>query len=896
MFRTLLLLVGTLVLATGCQFTQMRHMNTAQKQQDADLPSLAGATDMETHVVTLTNGLKVLIKKDDRFPLASVKLWVHAGSGYETPEIAGISHLLEHMVFKGTDKRAMGKVAMDIESVGGNLNAGTSFDYTVYYVDVPDDQWRLGLDTITDMAFHSIIDPKELESEKKVVIEELERSEDNPSRRLFKTLQSMIWKDSSYEWPIIGYRETVNGFSREDIKNYIANHYQPQSMLLTVVGNVEPDEVLAEAERLLGTLRNTTPLTPPEIIEVPEVGQGPRVVKMEGKWNKVYLAAAFPIPHSASVENIGLEVLSQIMGGDDTSRLYRTFKYDKHLVDDISATTIPLERGGIFYISATLDAEKVDEFWTALNTELAGFTPRDFTDQELNRAKLNLESSLFLSKETLSGLASKLGYMEFFEDGEQAERNYLHALSQITREELAELYEKYVRSDQLALAVLVPEGNGVHEENLTAITREVWPAREAAREEAKDIQTDAPEEIALPGGSKLVLLPDATLPYTAMSLYWIGGDGELTPDQQGLSSLTASALTRGTMRMSANEMEDFLSDHAAALSSTSGRNVFALESKFPTRFTDELLPLITETLTSPAFDETEIARAKQDQIAGIKRTEDQPLGLAFRYLFPFLYKTGPYALLRQGTPEGVEGFSNEDIIRFWNRQSMQPFTLAVCGQFDRAAVTKFATDIARTLTAPMNDYEFTTPEWGKDRETNLKLADRNQSHILMTFPVVGKADLDASAELSMLNAILSGQSGLLFRDLRDKQGLGYTVTSMLWQSRNTGFITLYIGTSPDTVDKSLVGFRTVLDELTATPLPEEELVRARNILSGDYYQTHQSLIARSRQAASLTTRGFERDYDEKLIQRAKSVTPEELQDLVKRYMTPDKAYIMTVTP
>ena len=210
MVRTLFSLVAVLVLAAGCQATHMKQPSAEQKLPDAALPSLAETASGETHVVTLQNGLRVLIKEDDRFPLASIKLWVHAGSGYETPDIAGISHLLEHMVFKGTEKRAMGEVAMEIESVGGNLNAGTSFDYTVFYVDMPHDQWKLGLDTITDMAFHPLIDPQgNLESEKKVVLEELERGEDTPSRKLFKTLQSMIWKGTSYEWPIIGYRETV---------------------------------------------------------------------------------------------------------------------------------------------------------------------------------------------------------------------------------------------------------------------------------------------------------------------------------------------------------------------------------------------------------------------------------------------------------------------------------------------------------------------------------------------------------------------------------------------------------------------------------------------------------------------------------------------------------------
>ena len=895
MFRTLLLLAGLTMIATGCQIT---HMNKTQITDPTPVQktTLSATAQGDMNIVKLKNGLTVLIKEDDRFPLVNVRLYVHAGSAYETPKIAGISHQLEHMVFKGTEKRGPGETALEIESAGGMLNAATSFDYTVYYVEVPDDKWALGMDVVTDMAFHPAIDPAELKSEKKVVLEELERGEDTPSSKLFKTLQSMIWKGSTYEWPIIGYRETVQSFTQKDIKDYIADHYQPQSMLLVVTGKVDPNQILAEADKLLGSLENTRPFTPPATIAIPKTGSGPQVVKMSGNWNKVYLGAAFPIPHGSSGKIAGLELLSQLMGGDDTSRLYRKFKYEKQLVDSISVSPLSLERGGMMYIHATLDVDKVDQFWSELMTELATFDPAEFTDREIERAKLNLEDSLFLTKETLSGLASKVGYFQFFENGEQAEKNYLFTLSQVTRDEMKDLYNEFIRPDQLAVAVLVPEGNGVSADILTTITNEKWPVKNALKKKAAVKLTDAPTEIALPGGSKLVLLPDETLPYTAMSMYWSGGDGELTPEQQGLASLTATGLTRGTMKMTATEIQDFLSDHAASLGSTAGRNVFAVESKFPTRFTDKILPLISDTLTAPAFDETEVNRAKQDQIAGIKRREDQPLGLAFRHLFPFLYKTGPYALLHQGTPEEVQGFTNSDIIRFWNRQSMQPFTLAVCGQYDQAAIEVFATEIANTLTAQDKPYEFTTPEWGKEREITMQLQDRNQSHILMLFPTPGKTDMETSADFEMLKTALSGQSGLLFRDLRDKQGLAYTVTSMFWQSKNTGFIALYIGTSPDKVDQSMAGFKTVLAELAANPLPEEELERARNIIVGNYYQEHQSLISRSRQAASLMARGFDRDYEEKLIERAKNVTPQDIQEAVKKYMTVDKAYIMKVTP
>lgn len=883
------------MLLTGCQ-AHMKKNIAKNKAEPTPLPSLGTAPKGETQIVKLKNGLTVLIKEDDRFPLVNARLYVHAGSAYETPEIAGISHLLEHMVFKGTDKRGVGQAAKDIESVGGSMNAGTSFDYTVYYVEVPETEWKLGLDVITDMAFNSTIDPTELESEKKVVLEELERGEDTPSSKLFKSLQSMIWNETSYEWPIIGFRDTVSGVSRDDITNYIARYYQPQSMLLAIVGKVDPDQVLAEAEKLLGGLENTNAVLPPDPIAVPEVGAGPRVVKMTGKWNKVYMGAAFPIPHGSSAKIAGLELLSQLLGGDDSSRFYRKFKYDMHLVDDISVSPLALERGGMLYIHATLDSENVERFWKELMMELASFDAANFTDREIERARLNLETSLFLAKETLSGLASKTGYFQFFEDGEESEKNYLFALSQVNRDEMKGLYEEYIRPDQLATVVLTPESNDISSEALVSVTEAEWPVENSAKK-AQAEQTSTDEvEIDLPGGNKLVLLPDTTLPYTAISMYWSGGDGELTPEQEGLAALTAKALTRGTMKMSATEVQDFLSDHAASLGSSSGRNIFAVESKFPTRFTENVLPLIQEVLTAPAFSSEEIDRAKRDQVAGIKRREDRPLGLAFRHLFPFLYKSGPYAMLHQGTPDEVNAFTKSDIMRFWGRQSMRPFTIAVCGQFDSDTIKQFAETISNTLTVPTKPYEFVTPVWGTEKETTLTLPDRNQSHLLMVFPVPGKTDRTTSARLELLKAALSGQSGLLFRDLREKHGLAYTVTSLLWQSRNTGFMALYIGTSPDKVDDSMAGFNRVLAELATSPLPEEELTRARNILVGDYYQEHQSLISRSRQAASLTTRGFDRGYEQDIIERAKAVTPEEVQTLVKEYLDPEKAYLMKVTP
>jgi zinc protease len=847
-------------------------------------------------LVRLKNGLSVLVRRDERFPLVHASLYVHAGSAYETPAEAGISHQLEHMAFKGTTRRGPGEIARAVESVGGHLNAATSFDQTFYYVEVPDAHWAVALDIVTDMAFCTRIDPKELASEKKVVLSEIDRGEDQPDSRLFKTLQSMLWKGTTYEWPVIGYRRTVEAFTAEDIHAYIGRLYQPQSMLLVVTGKVDPDAVVAEVERLCGELPNTRLAAPPPQAPEPRTVPGPRVTVVPGKWNKVYLGLAFPLPDLKSSLNPVTDLLGQILGGDDTSRLYRTFKYKKRLVSEISVATMNLERAGMLYVHATLDADKLPKFWRELCLELSRLNPARFTAKELARARLNIENSLFLAKETLAGLTSKLAYFQFFENGQEAERTYLHSLARTERAEMAELYRRFVRPERLKACILVPEGTKVSAEELERSLDAAWPAKAGAEAHAAAEAGPRPEQKALPGGSALVLLPDQTLPYTALSIYWPGGDARLSRQQEGLAALAAKVVTRGTKRLSATEIEDFLSDRAASLAAEAGRDVFALDAKFPSRFSGDILPLVRDILTSPAFADTELDRARQDQAAQIKRGEDQPIGLMFRHVWPFLYASPPYGLYHLGQPGELARFTAGDVRSFWEAQARSPFVLAVCGQFDAAAVTEFAASLAKALAVRNAGPGFPAPDWGGLREKELKLPDRQQAHLLLVFQAPGREDRQASAGLSLLRAALAGQSGLLFRDMRDRQGLGYTVTSFLWQAKKTGFFAFYIGTEPDKLAQAKAGFEQAVAALEAGPLPAEELARAKNILRGEYYQEHQSLLSRSREAASLVVRGFPRGYEQEVIELAQGLSAEDIRQLAEKTLDWERAYTLRIVP
>ena len=839
----------------------------------------------------LTNGLSVLIIPDNRFPLVSTRLYVHAGSAYETPAQAGISHLLEHMVFKGTPTRPQGTIAKEIEDLGGYTNAATSFDYTVYIVDVPAAHWAKGLDILQDMAFNPLIDANELESEKKVVLSELERGEDDSNGYIFNQIQAMALAGTPYERPIIGYRETVSAFTRQDILDYIANWYQPQSMLLVVCGQVNPQAVLEEANKLFGERKNTHLWSPPQSIDPKTLAKGPNIKVEKRPLNQVYLHATLPVPGYTAPNEPALEILTHLLGGDNTSLFYRKYKYETQLVDDISVYLYSFERLGMIYIGALLDADKLVPFWQQLSKDLPKLSSANFSEAELARAKLNIEDSMFRSQETISGLTSKMGTLYFQTGNLNAEEEYLHALHAVSLKDVQAEMEQWLKPEAFNAMALTPEN--LDAPDLSGILNTSWPsAAQTANVNATELAEIEKEVIDLGDNRTLILLPDNTLPYLSVSLNFAGGDLLLLENEQGLNDLTAATLTKGTKQKKAPQLEVFLAERAANLSASASKETFALGGSWPVQFNKDMLGLIKETLSSPAFAKQEVEREKSSQIAEISSKEDQPLGLAFRKLMPFLFPNQTQGFYRMGEPENVAKFTSKQVQNYWKKQIAQPWVLAVCGQFDRDEMIAFAQSLPKPSSPKQKMPE---PVWTKENNLSLHMPGRNQSHILMVFETSSALSED-NPKLDLLATMLSGQGGLLFTELRDKQGLGYSVTAVKWQSGQTGLLAFYIGTEPGKTEQAMNGFNQIITNLQTTPLAPELLSGAVNQMQGDYYRSHQRLSSRSSEAAGLAILDYPLDYSTATIEAAKNVTPEEIQALAQKYFVPAKAYIVRVDP
>lgn len=877
----LILLLGILLLP---------QLAAAAPQAAPANPSTSGN---DTMLVRLKNGLTVYIIRDSRFPLVCTRLFVGTGSANETAEQAGISHVLEHMVFKGTEKRPKGQVARDVESLGGYLNAATSFDKTWFITDMPAKHWKTGMDVVKDMAFHPSLDPAELEAEKDVIVSELKGGDDTPTRRMFEDLQVAGLAHTVYGRPIIGFEKTIRAVTADDLRAYIRTWYQPQNMMLLVAGDIDPKAVLAHAEELFGDLKNDTILPESAPVQLEGAAGGPRVEVTYGPWNKVYLGIALPAPALGDQRSIDLDVLAYALGGDGTSQFYRKYRYEKQLVDSISVGNMSLNRAGLFYMVAQLDADKVEPFWQEFTRDLAALDAGKITPDVIERARFNYEDGMDRASETLDGLTSWKATVQFELGGPQGEANVRHALAAVDSARLRQAQDLWLRPDQVRVRVLAPEKAKLPD--LDAILQHNWPAPAVERQKAAAAaeKVGKREIVDLGQGRTVILQPDRTIPYVSLEILRPGGNALLKPADQGLAQLTAATLTDGCGTRDLDAMERFVAERAASLSASAGVQSFTVSLTGPARFNADYFALLGDLLHKPTFAEKDVRRQADTLKAALVRRQDNPMSFMGSKINGFLFPGGqPYGFDGLGTAENQDRFGPGDVQAFWKQQNAQPWILSVAGDFDREKVLAFARSLP-VPTAPAVDVP--QPTWGADKRLPLSLPGRQQAHLLLAFHAVPLDHPDAPA-LMLLESVLSGQSGLLFNKLRDEQGLGYTVTAFYRSLPEAGFMAFYIGTTPRNLDVARQGFSGIIKDIKTDLLPAELLAKGLNRMEGSYYRGRQSLGARADEAASERLLGQPQDFQKRLLEKAAKVTPEQLREVARKYLLVDKMYEVTLLP
>lgn len=402
--------------------------------------------------INLANGLTVILKEDHNLPLCSIQVWLKVGAIYEEKKY-GISHFLEHLLFKGTKKYGAGEIAQIIESLGGRINAGTGKDFTIIYFDVPKEGVETALEIAADVLQNTAFLTEEIERERLVILEEIKRQDDEPDSVLWNLFNEKLFSHTPYQYRIIGTTKTVSEISREDLVGYYQTFYIPNNATLVIAGNFETEKILSTVENNFGILQKKE--SPP--IPLLEEKQAESFFYTEKQpVQQAVLLCGFLGPTVESDDQYALDLLATILGEGRNSRLYKNLREEKELVLGIGSSYLTQKGNGLFIISARLEPGKVEQVIAEIHKELLDLQKNGIMDKELTRAKTLIENGWLFANETYSGQAHTLGYAMTLKDLNYAQE-YLGNIARVKKEEIKTVLDKYWRGEKLSTIVFYPE-------------------------------------------------------------------------------------------------------------------------------------------------------------------------------------------------------------------------------------------------------------------------------------------------------------------------------------------------------------------------------------------------------------------------------------------------------
>jgi len=409
----------------------------------------------ELYIRDLPNGAKLIVKPRDDTSAVALHVWFSVGSIYEKYDEKGMAHFLEHMLFNGSQKYPYGEIDRVIESLGGNINAGTSKDFTYYHVEIAAPYWREALDVLYHLTMKATLDSDQIEKEKEIVVEELRRGKDNPSVLLWEAFEKTAYKVSPYRFPTIGFEETIRKFSREKLLHFYKSFYQPKSMAIVVVGNVDPREVEEEVLRTFGR-EEGRPLPKIQIPGEPELTQVRSERLRDSRIEKAYWIIGWRVPPIGRRDYYALVVLDEILGSGRTSLFYRELR-EKGLVHSFFAGDLGRPRDNLYVVSATCQPEECDRVKKRV-FELLKELYESITEEEVELAKERIINSRVFEEEKVEGEAYDIGYAYTVAKDIDLYRYFEHNLRKVRKVDVLKVLERYIIDKNYVEVLMLPDG------------------------------------------------------------------------------------------------------------------------------------------------------------------------------------------------------------------------------------------------------------------------------------------------------------------------------------------------------------------------------------------------------------------------------------------------------
>lgn len=833
----------------------------------------------DASVTTLPNGLEVIVREDHAHPLVSVQVWIKAGSMHEEKSLgSGIAHCVEHMLFKGTEKRDPVQISQGIQALGGYVNAYTTFNRTVYWIDGLAEHADGYLDILADMVRNSKLDADELQREKDVIRREMAMGNDDPGDTMQHLLQATVFRRHPLTHPIIGHRDVFDQITRKDVAGFVQRHYIPNNAFIVITGDVETKAILESVRRWFGDWKRRA--YDPVLFPDEPRQQGGRFAAKNFATDLTRVALGWQIPGDGHADKAALDVLGFLLGSGRSSRLYQELREKKALAHWVWAGAWCAPECGVFGVEAECNPADILKLRAGLQEVVEQMRKTGPGHPELDKAVRATISSQVRTLSTVKGQAGSLGNGWLLYGSLDYQRQYLAAISALTPDRVREVARRYLVPESVSTVLVGPD---VEAQGATG------GGADSARAEI--------QRFKLKNGLTLVVGENPRLPLVSVRANFLAGVPAETDFTAGVTQISAQMMLKGTKKRSAAQVASELEYRGGQLQCTADAHRFVLGADVMRGDETDAMELIADLILNPALPQPGLPDVKKRQIASIQEEKEDPLTVAMRKARREIFAGQPFHRTALGSEETMARLKLNDC-RDMIRASFVTGNgvISVFGDVKAADVKKQVEKVFTKLPkgARHSTHSRTYHASAKPGQWTEHL-DKEQAVIVVGFRTVGLEDRDIHA-LNLIDEACSDMGSRLFNRIREELGLAYYVGAQNFGAMGAGAFYFYVGTDPAKVKLAEKELMAQINDLAANGLHADEIDRARVTWRSSWLRSQQGNPGMADVIAWNELNGLGWDHFQKLPGVIADISSREIQRVAAKYFGEKKAFVVRVLP
>ena len=830
-------------------------------------------------VQKLPNGQTLVIQEVKNNPIVTIDTWVKTGSINETDANSGVAHFLEHLFFKGTKLHPAGEFDRILESKGAVVNAATSKDFTHYYITIPAEFFDEAMELHSDMLLNPQIPRKELEKERKVVLEEISKDGNTPAKKVYDNLNDMMYTTHPYKRKVIGSSDVISTIRREEILDYFNNFYAPSNMVTLVVGDVDTAGVIEKTSQSFNQpFKKVTKKSFRK--EAPLSSQKRKTEYLDTQSG--YMMIGFRGVEITGCDTYALDVLSQILGGGKSSRFFKNIKEQKGLAYSISASNGSFRDDGLFFVTANFTPANAEKLEKAIFNEINSIKKYGVTEEELNTAKKMIEQDTYYARESTSNIASELGYIMALTGSPEFYKNYIDNIKKVTAHDVQAAAQKYLGVNKSAVSLALSTG----------MEKEVKKP-EVKHSAQKISEVAGITKYIVDNKSTLLINSHKNNDIIAMSIIVKGG--EFAEDKIGEGTLAANTLLKGTKKYSSQELAQIMEESGIQIEPSCSEDYFIIDVQTTTAQIDLTLELLDEILNNALFDDYELEKKRSEILSKIRQKRDVPMNSALENFKTMIFENSVYSHTNKILEKYLPSVTREDVVSYYNKiLDSKNIIVSINGDVNSEKMINSFGSMLHENRQPAfkySDYKVTKLTAPKTQSQVIK--DLQTAWLFYGWQTAGVSDKKDFVTLKVLNTILGGgMSSRMYKNLREADGLAYQLGSSYVPKALGGYFVTYIGTNPETLNYSKDKIKKEVNRLKMEFVSDSELQDAKDRLKGSFIIALETNSEKASVTGLFETIGFGYNFLPEYVKMIDEVTASDIIRVANKYF--NNVYVESV--